>query len=71
MLPDHSAPGDGSMVALEKQFISDLRNQALGLKKNGVSVEDAGKRLESEFKTKYPDWPNMNVSGFVRSIYTE
>jgi hypothetical protein len=59
------------MVALEKQFISDLRNSALELKKAGVPVEDAGKRLEGEFKTKYPTWPNMNVSGFVRSIYAE
>ena len=71
VLPDHSAPGDGSMVALEKQFISDLRNHALELKKQGVAVEDAGKRLESVFKTKYPTWPGMNVSGFVRSIYAE
>jgi glyoxylase-like metal-dependent hydrolase (beta-lactamase superfamily II) len=71
VLPDHSAPGDGSMVALEKQFISDLRNSALDLKKQGVSADDAGKRLESEFKTKYPTWPSMNVSGFVRSIYAE
>ena len=71
VLPDHSAPADGSMVALEKQFINDLRNSALELKKTGVTAEDAGKRLESEFKTKYPTWPNMNVSGFVRSIYAE
>ena len=71
VLPDHSAPGDGSMVQLEKQFISDLRNSALELKKTGVSADDAGKRLESEFRAKYPAWPNMNVSGFVRSIYAE
>jgi glyoxylase-like metal-dependent hydrolase (beta-lactamase superfamily II) len=71
VLPDHSAPGDGSMVALEKQFISDLRNSALELKRNGVAVDDAGKRLEGEFKTKFPTWPNMNVSSFVRSIYAE
>jgi glyoxylase-like metal-dependent hydrolase (beta-lactamase superfamily II) len=71
VLPDHSAPGDGSMVALEKQFISDLRNAALELKKTGVTVEEAGKRLEGEFKTRYPAWPSMNVSGFVRSIYAE
>ena len=71
VLPDHSAPGDGSMVAQEKQFISDLRDRALELKKNGVGADDAGKRLESEFKTKYPAWPSMNVSGFVRSIYAE
>jgi glyoxylase-like metal-dependent hydrolase (beta-lactamase superfamily II) len=71
VLPDHSAPGDGSLVAQEKQFISDLRDRALELKKNGVAVDDAGKRLEGEFKTKYPAWPSMNVSGFVRSIYAE
>jgi GH35 family endo-1,4-beta-xylanase len=67
----HSAPGDGSLVVLEKKFISDLRNSALELKKKGVAVDAAGKQLESDFKTKYPDWPNMNVAGFVRSIYAE
>jgi glyoxylase-like metal-dependent hydrolase (beta-lactamase superfamily II) len=71
VLPDHSAPGDGSMVAQEKAFIADLRDSALALKKSGVSADDAGKRLESEFKTKYPAWPSMNVAGFVRSIYAE
>jgi glyoxylase-like metal-dependent hydrolase (beta-lactamase superfamily II) len=71
VLPDHSAPGDGSMVASEKAFITDLRNSALELKKKGVSPDDAGKQLSAAFKTKYPDWPNMNVTNFVRSIYTE
>ena len=71
VLPDHSAPGDGSMVALEKRFISNLQSSALALKKKGVPVEDAGKQLAEEFKPKYPDWPNMNVAGFVRSIYAE
>jgi len=71
ILPDHSAPGDGSMVALEKNFITDLRNSALELKRKGVSADDAGKQLGTAFKTKYPDWPNMNVAGFVRSIYAE
>ena len=71
VLPDHSAPGDGSLITKEKQFISDLRNSALDLKKRGVSAEDAGKQLGAEFKSKYPDWPSMNVAGFVRSIYAE
>ncbi len=71
VLPDHSAPGDGSLVALEKQFISDLRNRALELKNTGIPVDDAGKRLETEFKAKYPTWPNVNVAGFVRNIYAE
>jgi glyoxylase-like metal-dependent hydrolase (beta-lactamase superfamily II) len=71
VLPDHSAPGDGSMVGSEKKFISELRNRALELKKQGVSADDAGKQLAVEFKVKYPDWPSMNVTGFVRSIYSE
>ena len=44
---------------------------ALALKKEGVTPEDAGKRLEVELKAKYPTWPSMNVSGFVRNIYSE
>jgi glyoxylase-like metal-dependent hydrolase (beta-lactamase superfamily II) len=71
VLPTHSAPGDGSLVALEKRFISDLRGSALELKKRGVSVDDAGKQLSDEFKAKYPTWPTMNVAAFVRSIYAE
>jgi glyoxylase-like metal-dependent hydrolase (beta-lactamase superfamily II) len=71
VLPTHSAPGDGSLVVAEKQFIMDLRSSALELKKKGVAVDDAGKRLEVEFKAKYPTWPSMNVTGFVRSIYSE
>jgi glyoxylase-like metal-dependent hydrolase (beta-lactamase superfamily II) len=71
VLPDHSAPGDGSLVSKERTFIDDLRTRALTLKTQGVSVDEAGKQLNAEFKTKYPDWPNTNVAGFVRSIYAE
>lgn len=71
VLPDHSAPGDGSMVTSEKKFIADLRNSALELKRNGVTADEAGKQLAVAFKAKYPDWPNMNVAGFVRSVYAE
>ena len=71
VLPDHSAPGDGSLVAAEKKFIADLRDSALELKRKGVGADDAAKQLAVEFKTKYPDWPNMNVAGFVHSIYAE
>ncbi|MGA2150291.1 MAG: hypothetical protein ABSH49_35660 [Bryobacteraceae bacterium] len=71
VLPDHSAPGDGSLVSKERAFIDDLRTRARALKQQGVSADDAGKQLSAEFKTKYSDWPNMNVAGFVRSIYAE
>jgi glyoxylase-like metal-dependent hydrolase (beta-lactamase superfamily II) len=71
VLPDHSAPGDASLITKERAFIADLRTHALALKQQGVSADDAGKQLGAEFKTKYSDWPTMNVAGFVRSIYAE
>jgi hypothetical protein len=36
VLPDHSAPGDGSLVSAERAFITDLRSSALALKAKGV-----------------------------------
>ena len=71
VLPDHSEPGDGSLVTQEKAFIADVRTRALALKKQGVSVDDAGKQLSAELKTRYSDWPYMNVAAFVKSVYAE
>jgi glyoxylase-like metal-dependent hydrolase (beta-lactamase superfamily II) len=71
VLPDHSAIGDGSLVAQEKAFITDLRSRALELKKQGLNADDAGKQLTAEFKAKYADWPISSVAGFVKSIYAE
>ncbi len=71
VLPDHSPPGDGSMITSERGFISDLQTRALALKRQGISAEDAGKQLSAEFKTKYADWPSMNVASFVQRIYAE
>ena len=71
VLPTHSAPGDGSLVAREKAFIVDLRARALDLKGQGVAVEPAGEQLTAEFRARYPDWSIATVANFVRSIYAE
>jgi glyoxylase-like metal-dependent hydrolase (beta-lactamase superfamily II) len=71
ILPDHSEVGDGTLVAQERAFIVDLDNRALDLKRQGVLVEDAGERLTADFKTRYPDWQIVSVSGFVQSIYAQ
>jgi len=71
VLPTHSPAGTGALVGEEKQFITDLKRSALELKNKGVSADDAGKQLSESFKAKYPDWPSMNVAGFVKNIYTE
>ncbi len=71
ILPDHSAPGDGSLVAAERDLISEIRTQARALKGQGVSVDDAGKTVSDSLKKQHPDWPNTNAAGFVKSVYAE
>jgi glyoxylase-like metal-dependent hydrolase (beta-lactamase superfamily II) len=71
ILPDHSAPGDGSLVGAERNLIAGIQTRALALKQQGVSVEEAGKQISAELKTQHPDWPNTNAAGFVKSVYAE
>lgn len=72
VVPDHGDLGDGSLVGKEKAFISDVRDAAVALKKQGISVDDAGKRVTETIKAKYSDWPNLaNVPNVVRRVYAE
>ncbi len=71
VLPDHSAPGDGSLVMAEKDLISGIRTRAHALKQQGIPADAAGKQISIELKTQHPDWPNTNAAGFVKSVYAE
>jgi len=71
VLPDHSPAGDGSLVAMERSFLAELRDRALTLKRSGESVEQAGRELTAEFKKKYPDWNIDDLTSFVRAAYAE
>lgn len=72
VLPDHSAPGPGSLVDEERAFIANVQTRAAELRRQGVSAEAAGKQVAAELKTKYPDWPGMErVSGFVQRVWDE
>src|SRR6202050_2417159 len=67
VLPDHSDPGDGSLVGAERSLISEIRTRALALKGQGISADDAGKQITAELKKEHPDWPNTNAAGCVQS----
>src|SRR4029077_601279 len=71
ILPDHSAPGDGSLVAEERALISEIRTRALALNSQGVSPDDAGAQISADLKTKRPACSNTNAAGFVKSVYAE
>ena len=72
VVPDHGALGDGSLIGKERAFLVDVQKRAPELKRQGTSVEEAGKLLQVELKAKYPDWENMNpVPNVVRRVYEE
>jgi len=71
VLPDHSAPGDGSLVAAEVSLISGIRTRALALKRQALSADEAGKQISAELRSQHPDWPSTNAAGFVKSVYAE
>ena len=71
VLPDHSAPGDGSLVASERELIAAIRTQALAMKRQGISVDAAGKEISATFKKQHPEWQDTNVSTFVKSVYID
>jgi glyoxylase-like metal-dependent hydrolase (beta-lactamase superfamily II) len=72
IVPDHGALGDGSLIAKERAFIVDLQTRAQGLKREGIPVDEAAKRIEAELKTKYPDWGSPTATpNAVRRVYAE
>jgi glyoxylase-like metal-dependent hydrolase (beta-lactamase superfamily II) len=72
VVPDHGDLGDGSLIGKERAFLADLRQRALELNHQGVPVDEAANMLTAEFKTKYPDWPNMGpLANVVRRVYAE
>jgi glyoxylase-like metal-dependent hydrolase (beta-lactamase superfamily II) len=71
ILPDHSAPGDGGLVAAERNLINEIRTRALSLKRQGMSVDEAGRQVSADLKSAHPDWPNTNAAGFVRAVFAE
>jgi glyoxylase-like metal-dependent hydrolase (beta-lactamase superfamily II) len=73
IVPDHGAPiGDASQIGTERAYILALQARALELKKQGVSVDDAGRIITAELKAKNPDWPNPNnIAGEVARVYEQ
>ena len=72
IVPDHSAPGDGSLIEQNYQFFSQLEARILELKSQGKSADEAAQVLLAEFKAKFPDWPNLNaIPNVVQHVYKE
>jgi glyoxylase-like metal-dependent hydrolase (beta-lactamase superfamily II) len=62
VLPDHSAAGDGSLVAPELNLISEIRTRALALKRQSISPDDAGNKSAPTSKRSIPTGPTPSDS---------
>ena len=72
VVPDHSPPGDGSLVMSEKAFLTDLLTRIEALKHEGKSAEETSRLLTAEFQSKYPGWTSLNrVPDAVARTYAE
>jgi glyoxylase-like metal-dependent hydrolase (beta-lactamase superfamily II) len=71
VMPDHSPPGDASLIAAEHDLISGIRTQALALKHQGHSATAAGRRISAELKKQHPDWASTYADAFVRCVYAD
>lgn len=72
IVPDHGDLGDGSLIAKQRAFMSDLQSRALALKTQGVTAVEAGKRLTAEITAQYSGWSNLNlIESFVERVYEE
>jgi len=72
IVPDHGMLGEGSLIGRERAILMELQGRALELKRQGTSVEDAGRLLTAEFLAKYPDWGNTGgIPNAVMRVYVE
>jgi hypothetical protein len=60
ILPDHSVPGDGKLIAEQRAFLVDLQQRIAALKAAGKSADEAARLISAEFQSRYAGWTRLN-----------
>ena len=73
IVPDHgTAVTDVSEIGKERAYLLDLQARASELKRQGLSVDDAGKQVTTEFQAKHADWQGaVYIPNEVKRVYDE
>jgi glyoxylase-like metal-dependent hydrolase (beta-lactamase superfamily II) len=72
IVPDHGELGDESLISKERDFLNEVGMRTIQLKRQGLSVEEAGKQITAALKMKHPDYTGMNsVANLVKLVYPE
>jgi len=69
ILPDHSLPGDASLIPEQRAFLVDLLGKIEALKGQRKSAEEAAQLINVDFKARYPGWTRLQF--LERSVIAE
>jgi glyoxylase-like metal-dependent hydrolase (beta-lactamase superfamily II) len=69
IVPSHGAMGDASMITNYRTFLTTVRTRAAALKKEGKTLDEAVKTIQTELQATYSP-PNRMVSA-IRAAYNE
>jgi len=72
VVPDHSPPGDASLIAAERGLMADFLARATALKNEGKSVEEAKRIVADEIQAKYQGWIALGrIGDAVEKAYAD
>jgi glyoxylase-like metal-dependent hydrolase (beta-lactamase superfamily II) len=72
ILPDHSLPGGGELIAEQRGFLVDLDSSIQALKHQGKSAEEAARQIGNDFQSRYAGWTRLNfLERSVMAAYRE
>ena len=69
VLPDHSLPGGGELIAEQRGFLADLDASIEAAKRQGKSAEEAARQINADFQSRYAGWHRLNF--IERSVIAE
>jgi glyoxylase-like metal-dependent hydrolase (beta-lactamase superfamily II) len=59
ILPDHSRPGDGGLIAEQRAFMTDVLEHTQALKREGKSADEAARLVSADIEKRYPGWGRL------------
>ena len=72
VVPAHGAVGPGTLVAANRTWVTQVRDRALALKKEGKSVDESATTVQAELVKEHPEWPRAHgVGALARAAYED
>jgi glyoxylase-like metal-dependent hydrolase (beta-lactamase superfamily II) len=72
VVPSHGEMGDGSLVDLDRDYLTTVQTRVRELKAQGKPMDEVARTVSAEMQAKYPDWTApMRITGAVNVAYAE